>query len=334
MNYLQQAFGKIENRQDICPLSRHWQGTLIDPLQDFFSRPRKDLRGQIIDTGFALGASLHPSYQEDEVENLELLKQILEAIHSGSLIVDDIQDNSQVRRGDTTLHRKYGIPVALNAGNWLYFFAYSLVERLKVAADRKLLIYSSLNETFYGAHFGQALDVGICIDQVQRKDQALICRNSLELKSGLLMGLALKLGALLTPTTDEQLQIIYSFGIEFGASLQRFDDIGNLNTQCPTPKHLEDLQLKRPSWVWQYLAEMGTEEEYLQFVESLHDLPNVSALEEFLQRSQLKQRCHQEAQSRLFACIQNLKVKLNLADDNTVLQKIIFIGDQLTYAYR
>ncbi len=334
MNYLQQALGKIETRQDNCPLSRHWQGTLIDPLQDFFSRPRKDLRGQIIDTGFALGALLHPGYQDDESENLELLKQILEAIHSGSLIVDDIQDNSQVRRGDTTLHRKYGIPVALNAGNWLYFFAYSLVERLKVTPEKKLLIYSALNETFYGAHFGQALDVGIRIDQIQREDQALICQNSLEMKSGLLMGLALKLGALLTPTTEEQNKIIYSFGIEFGASLQRFDDIGNLNTQCPTPKHLEDLQLRRPSWIWQYLAELGSEEEYLQFVESLYDLPDVTALEAFLNSSQLKTRCYEEAKLRLGVCIQNLKIKLNLADDNTVLQKIIFIGDQLTYAYR
>lgn len=46
---------------------------------------------------------------------------IIELIHNGSLIVDDIEDGSDLRRGKPCVHKIYGEDIAINAGNAIYF---------------------------------------------------------------------------------------------------------------------------------------------------------------------------------------------------------------------
>jgi hypothetical protein len=60
---------------------------------------------------------------------------VVESLHAGSLIVDDIEDDSDLRRDAATLHRIYGVPVALNAGNWLYFWPQVLLSRIPLTDE-------------------------------------------------------------------------------------------------------------------------------------------------------------------------------------------------------
>jgi geranylgeranyl pyrophosphate synthase len=62
-----------------------------------------------------------------------------ELIHTGSLIIDDIQDQSELRRGRPSLYRTYGIDVAINAGNTLYFLPFvELMHHKHMTAEQKL----------------------------------------------------------------------------------------------------------------------------------------------------------------------------------------------------
>lgn len=45
---------------------------------------------------------------------------LTEIVHNGSLMIDDIEDGSQMRRGDLCTHKKFGVDVAVNAGNFMY----------------------------------------------------------------------------------------------------------------------------------------------------------------------------------------------------------------------
>lgn len=341
---LQRAQQKLADNAQFQGLLPHLQETLFAPLDDFFARPRKDFRGKMIEIGYdlaraALQRTSSPNQDKAQSEaqnshNVRVLKDLLESLHSGSLIVDDIQDNSLVRRGDSTLHLKYGVPTALNAGNWLYFLAFKLIEDLKVPAAAKLRFYSAITETLYGAHLGQALDVGTPIDELSSAEQILLCQRSLELKSGLLMGLALELGALLTEVSDKDLRIIREFGVEFGVALQRFDDLGNLNIEKPTPKHLEDLSLRRPSWVWCFLASDATAKEKEEFQAALESLPDIKTLKSFLESTDFKQRCFLEASRRLQVVINNLGTHLQLEPTEEIFVKVQKLGEQLTHAYK
>ena len=57
-----------------------------------------------------------------DVEPYEtLISVVAEFVHNGSVIIDDIKDDSRTRRGEPTIHLRYGLPTAINAGNQLYF---------------------------------------------------------------------------------------------------------------------------------------------------------------------------------------------------------------------
>jgi hypothetical protein len=60
---------------------------------------------------------------------------VVEFIHAGSLVVEDIEDGSRIRRGRVALHVRYGMPVALNAGNWLYFWPFELLKKCVYAIN-------------------------------------------------------------------------------------------------------------------------------------------------------------------------------------------------------
>ena len=83
-----------------------------------------------------------------------------ELIHTGSLIIDDIQDQSELRRGQPSLYRKYGIDVAINAGNTLYFLPFvELMHHKHMTAEQKLRVYQIMMDTHLKAHFGQTMDI-------------------------------------------------------------------------------------------------------------------------------------------------------------------------------
>ncbi len=67
----------------------------------------------------------------------QLLCVLTECIHNGALIIDDIEDDSLLRRGDTTIHLRYGVDVAINAGNTLYFLPPALVQEHPQLTDEQ-----------------------------------------------------------------------------------------------------------------------------------------------------------------------------------------------------
>ncbi|GKY89218.1 polyprenyl synthetase family protein [Sinisalibacter aestuarii] len=100
----------------------------------------------------ALGADVAPYEQAVTV--------IPELVHAGSLMIDDIQDNSSLRRGGPAIHTIYGRAETINTGNWLYFLPLKALENhpaLDVAQREE--IYRIMMDLFVRAHAGQAQDL-------------------------------------------------------------------------------------------------------------------------------------------------------------------------------
>lgn len=88
------------------------------------------------------------------------LSVIPELEHNASVIIDDIEDASQTRRGDQTIHLKYGLPTAINAANTLYFLPLlSISGHEHLCTEQREAIYRAFMEMFVQAHFGQAQDL-------------------------------------------------------------------------------------------------------------------------------------------------------------------------------
>jgi geranylgeranyl pyrophosphate synthase/predicted secreted hydrolase len=127
--------------------------TIIRPSWDLLARERKNWRPVF---GMLLLETLGVSSEKYRM----LLSVVPELTHTGTLIIDDIEDNASVRRGDTCIHRRYGTDVAINAANTLYFLPSVLYSTHPDLSDKqRLAFYRITHDSFIKGHFGQAQDI-------------------------------------------------------------------------------------------------------------------------------------------------------------------------------
>lgn len=225
---------------------RLWNRALYRPLRDFLERPGKEFRGELVALFFRTsGTHETPPFA---------LPYVVEALHAGSLIVDDIEDDSNERRGLPALHRRYGIPVALNAGNWLYFWALRLLEQLGLDARTEGAARRLATRTLLDCHHGQALDLSVCASELAQHEIPGVVRAVSELKTGALVGFAAGLGALTGGAPAPLVDAAIRAGRDFGTALQMFDDLSGIVEPRRRHKGREDLAQNRPTWVWAWLS--------------------------------------------------------------------------------
>lgn len=244
--------------------------SLLHPVADFFNHPGKNIRPLLVQLGYRLAHDEEPELSDDVLHRINQASTIVEMIHSGSLIVDDIQDGSLVRRDGPCMHLKHGLPLALNAGNWLYFHALGLVKKLDINPHDSLELLDDLLELMGKAHLGQAIDLGTKINELDQAHVKAACLTSMELKTGTLMSLALRLGLAIAGKSHRKDDVI-ELGKRTGLALQMFDDLGNFFTE--SEKKFEDLKNQRPTWVWASVSEMS-DEDYQEFLRAVGLLPD------------------------------------------------------------
>jgi len=220
---------------------------LLGPAAEFLARPGKSFRARLVEIGWALGGATEPVPV--------VLPLALEILHAGSLIVDDIQDGSSHRRGSPALHQTLGTPLALTVGNWLYFWPFALIEELDLPSAQELEVRRRVTRVVSAAHFGQALDIGVAVFDLDLGEVMSLVRSISQLKTGRLTQLAVSIGPVASGASPERVGALERFGMALGVGLQMLDDLGNLaGTQDPT-KRYEDIRLGRPTWAWAWLAD-------------------------------------------------------------------------------
>jgi geranylgeranyl pyrophosphate synthase len=225
----------------------HWENALLAPVREILSRPGKAIRASLVRAGFAL---VRPGQTPPTAANA-----LVEILHAGSLIVDDIEDDSPVRRGGRAIHRIFGVPTALNAANWMYFFAVDQIDRLALPPDAALALHRRVNRTLLDCHRGQALDLGMRIGEVARAEIPTLVAEITLLKTGALTALAMAVGAVAAGGSAEQAECAERFGRDLGLALQQLDDMGNLASKRSGKKRHEDLHHGRLTWPWAWAAE-------------------------------------------------------------------------------
>lgn len=265
-----------EVRRGSLPISiETWERALTGLARELLSRPGKQFRARLVELAFELGGG--------RTENLSpLLPQLVELIHAGSLIIDDIEDDSETRRGGPTLHRMFGVPLALNAGNWLYFAAFFLVERLGLGDAAALATYRRLSVTMFRCHQGQALDLTIDVTEVRQREVAALVEGAAALKTGALMRFAAELGAIAAAAAADRVELLGDFGERLGLGLQHLDDLGGLMSPSRAHKGVEDLSQGRLSWPWSYLASILDEVRFARLQSRLRQLRERGAIAEAL----------------------------------------------------
>ena len=143
----------------------------------------------------------------------------IEIFHNFTLVHDDIMDSAELRRGSATVHNKWNINTGIISGDVMLIKAYQALEEYENPLFSKLT--KLLNKTALEVCEGQQYD----IDFEEKED--VNQNNYLEmirLKTAVLIGCALKMGALIADASQDDLEAIYKFGELLGIAFQIQDD--------------------------------------------------------------------------------------------------------------
>jgi geranylgeranyl pyrophosphate synthase len=312
------------------------QIALLNPVKDLTSNHGKRIRGQLVHLGCRLVTEGPPCSVIAAKQQCRTCAEVVELIHAGSLVVDDIEDGSRIRRGKPALHIRYGLPIALNAGNWLYFWPFELVKALELPSETTLSVYEYYHQTLLKAHFGQAIDLGSRVDRLLQSCVAEVCRASMELKTGALMGFAMVLGGAIGGAPKATILALDDFGRELGVALQMFDDLGNVLGIREPSKRYEDLTLYRPSWAWACAAKASSPNGYQQFVSAVNNLPDTRELEAWINQHNLIETMRESARNQLESAYNRLREGLESQHARwspRAFEELRRLGEEIALAY-
>jgi geranylgeranyl pyrophosphate synthase len=156
---------------------------------------------------------------------------IPEVIHNGTIIVDDVEDNSELRRGKPCSHKIYGVDVAVNVGNAMYFlpFLALIKNKTKLSSEKANKIYEIYIREMINLSLGQAMDIawhrGLAnADALDEKNYLQMCAY----KTGTLARMAAKIAAVLADADESLTEKLGQFAEAVGVAFQMQDDILDL----------------------------------------------------------------------------------------------------------
>ena len=152
----------------------------------------------------------------------------VEMIHNFSLVHDDIMDNDDVRHSVPTVHKSYGLPLAILAGDVLFSKAYQMIVencgKLGISNSRICEMVSRLSNACVDVCEGQALDLGMAFEKRLVGEQEYI--SMITKKTAALFGLSCALGVLSAPSsTEKDTFALTQFGENVGIAFQLIDDL-------------------------------------------------------------------------------------------------------------
>lgn len=138
--------GDIAKHVNGTTWSQEKERIVMGPFEYLFNSPGKDIRKQLIEA-FNAWLKVPP-------ESLAIITNVVGMLHTASLLIDDVEDSSTLRRGLPVAHSIFGTAQTINSSNYVYFAA--LQELLKLENPKVIKIYT---EELCNLHRGQGMDL-------------------------------------------------------------------------------------------------------------------------------------------------------------------------------
>lgn len=207
---------------------------LYDLMADY---PRRG--GKMMRPSLCLAAAGACGATRDEALNAAVA---IELLHNALLVHDDIEDESEERRGRPTLHRLHGTPLAINAGDALGLMSLRplLENRLRLTPRLMLKIVEEVEQMARESAEGQALELGWQRENVLDLDDGDYLEMVLKKTCWLATIFPLRIGLLIgTRQAHRNLEPVLRFGFFLGAAFQIHDDVLNLVADARYGKELD-----------------------------------------------------------------------------------------------
>jgi len=120
---------------------------ILGPYDYLFAHPGKDIRSALI--------KAFNAFLQVPPKSLEIITGVVGMLHTSSLLIDDVQDGSQLRRGIPVAHNIFGTAQAINSANYVYFLALQNLQHL-TNKDEAIEIFTT---ELLNLHRGQGMDL-------------------------------------------------------------------------------------------------------------------------------------------------------------------------------
>jgi geranylgeranyl diphosphate synthase, type I len=213
-----------------------WRGPHLELLETPAPSGKKLRPALVLLVAQAAGGTLNEAACDSAVA--------VELIHNFSLVHDDIQDHSELRRHRSTVWSLWGMPQGINVGDALFALAQVVVlqERTELAAQ----LGAELNATALGLSEGQFLDIAMQDGETPPTldaYEAMISR-----KTGVLFACACRMGAMAAGASQAQRDAYAGYGMQLGIAFQEQDDllgVWGLSAETGKPDAADILERKR-----------------------------------------------------------------------------------------
>ena len=224
--YLQTVFPKKMNMVKDQFLSQ-----INAPALDLIARGGKRWRPLLMMLFYQL-------YKSDD--DILAFTPLVELPHNGTLIIDDIEDSSDFRRGKPAVHLIYGTDLSINTGNFLYFLPHICIDSSSFKDEIKLAAYRYYNDSMTHLHIGQGLDILWHRDKdyIPSEDEYM---TMCSFKTGALSQLSGRLGVRAGGGSEETALAMGKACQQMGVGFQILDDVTNLTTGNPGKKRGDDI---------------------------------------------------------------------------------------------
>lgn len=183
---------------------------LYEPIRYILSIGGKRIRPLLMLMGYNL--------YKDDVDAILNNALALETYHNFTLLHDDLMDKSDVRRGHPTVHKKWDENTAILSGDTMLIMAYQLFNKGMKSEEA----WTAFIDATLGVGEGQQYD----IDFETRNDVTEAeYMEMIRMKTSLLLGYALKIGAMFGGGDQEDIDHLYTFGEKMGLAFQLQDDL-------------------------------------------------------------------------------------------------------------
>jgi geranylgeranyl diphosphate synthase type II len=212
----------LEELDQQLPRAHRLRRALYDLVLEYPLREAKALRPTLcIATARALGGS---------IQSVLPTASVLELYHNAFLIHDDVEDDSDRRRGGATLHKRFGVPVAMNVGDAMLALALQpLLDNLRVVGlGKSLRVLEVVSRMARESAEGQALELSWCRDRTWELSAIDYFRMVRKKTSYYTFIAPVELGAILGGAEARLLPVFRRFAAALGSAFQIQDDVLNL----------------------------------------------------------------------------------------------------------
>lgn len=193
--------------------------TVYSLCWDFLERGGKRVRPYLLLT-------MIEAFNKDYKRGIEIASAV-ELFHNFTLIHDDIEDGSELRRGKPCIHIMHGIPLAINAGDGMFVHVLKAISVSKIPCEEKEEIMKYLTHGFVQVLNGQGYELGWIHNNEWNLTEEDYFKMAIG-KTGELIATSAKVGAFIGGASEEEILEMESFGIEVGLAFQIQDDVLNL----------------------------------------------------------------------------------------------------------